>query len=294
MATETVDPRFRDIDAWDTATAIEAMWEGQISAIAAIRQALPALTEAANAAAERLRIGRGRLIYAGAGTSGRVAVQDGAELPPTFDWPQERIAFLMAGGDGAFTRSIEGAEDDVADAKARVDLLSPSSADVLIGVAASGSTPFTLAAINQAALTGALTIGIANNAPAPILSASAHPILLPTGSELVAGSTRMKAGTAQKAVLNLLSTAIMLKLGRVYQGRMVHMRPNNLKLEARAERMVAELADSDLETAKHALALASGDVKSAILIAMGHEPDRAVSALAAHGGNLRNALAELG
>jgi N-acetylmuramic acid 6-phosphate etherase len=293
MATETVDPRFRDIDAWDTASAIEAMWEGQISAIAALRQALPAITDAANAAAERLRIGRGRLIYAGAGTSGRVAVQDGAELPPTFDWPQERISFLMAGGDGAFTRSIEGAEDDVADAKARVDLLATGSADVLIGVAASGSTPFTLAAINQAALTGALTIGIANNALTPILSASTHPILLPTGSELVAGSTRMKAGTAQKAVLNLLSTAIMLRLGRVYQGRMVHMRPNNLKLEARAERMVAELASCDLETAKRALALASGDVKSAILIAMGHDPDRAAAALAAHGGNLRNALKDL-
>jgi N-acetylmuramic acid 6-phosphate etherase len=294
MATETVDPRFRDIDAWDTATAIEAMWEGQMSAIAALRGALPAITSASNAAAERLRIGRGRLIYAGAGTSGRVAVQDGAELPPTFDWPQERIAFLMAGGDGAFTRSIEGAEDDIADAKSRVDALAANSADVLIGVAASGSTPFTLAAINQAALTGALTVGIANNDRTPILSACAFPILLPTGSELVAGSTRMKAGTAQKAVLNLLSTSIMLRLGRVYQGRMVHMRPNNLKLEARAERMVAELADCDLEAAKRALGLAAGDVKSAIMIAMGHDPDRATAALAAHGGNLRNALSDIG
>jgi N-acetylmuramic acid 6-phosphate etherase len=217
MATETVDPRFRDIDAWDMATAIEAMWEGQLSAIAAVRQALPAITAAAQAAAERLRIGRGRLIYVGAGTSGRVAVQDGAELPPTFGWPSERIAFLMAGGESAFTRSIEGAEDDIADAKSLVDGLSPSSADVLLGVAASGSTPFTLAAINQATLSGVLTIGIANNPLTPILAASDHPILLATGSELVAGSTRMKAGTAQKAVLNLLSTSIMLQLGRVYQ-----------------------------------------------------------------------------
>jgi len=163
MATEDVDPRFADLDAWSTASAIEAMWEGQLAAVAAVGRALPAIATATHAATEALG-DRGRLIYVGAGTSGRGAVQDGAELAPTFAWPQARIAFIIAGGSDAFVTSVEGAEDDVADAVAQIDAAQLSPHDVVIAVAASGTTPFTVAALQQAGTYRAVTIGVANNA----------------------------------------------------------------------------------------------------------------------------------
>src|SRR5215475_9338344 len=150
MATEEVDPRFADLDAWSLPAAMEAMWEGQLVAVAAIGRALPAIAAATNAAKEALG-DRGRLIYVGAGTSGRVAVQDGAELTPTFAWPQARLHFIIAGGESAFVASVEGAEDDVADAVKQIDAAQLSQNDVVIAVAASGTTPFTVAALRQAA-----------------------------------------------------------------------------------------------------------------------------------------------
>jgi N-acetylmuramic acid 6-phosphate etherase len=289
MATEDVDPRFTDLDAWPFAQAIEAMWDGQLSAIAAIRQALPAITAAAEAAAATLG-DTGRLVYVGAGTSGRVAVQDGAELTPTFNWPPARTVFLMAGGEQALITSIEGAEDDAADGARRIDATGIRPSDVVIGVAASGTTPFTVAATRRATQRGAVTIGIANNADAPLLAASRFPILIETGSELIAGSTRMKAGTAQKAVLNLISTGIMLRFGKVYRGMMVNMRASNVKLQQRAERMVARLADCSTETAAAALVRAGGEIKLATLLAMGHPEERAEAQLVKASGNLRQAL----
>ncbi len=292
MATETVDPRFRDLDAWPLANAIEAMWEGQLSAVAAVRQALPEMTAATEAAA--LALGEtGRLVYVGAGTSGRVAVQDGAELAPTFDWPLERVAFAMAGGDSALMASIEGAEDDIEAALRRMDALVITPCDVVIGVAASGTTPFTVAAINRATELGALTIGIANNAWTPLLTVARYPVLIPTGSEQIAGSTRMKAGTAQKVVLNLISSGIMLRLGRVYCGMMVNMRMANSKLRGRAERMLVDLTGCDQASASKALALAQNDIKLATLIALGHDRDDAVKALQSAQGNLRQAISGL-
>ncbi len=293
MSTEDVDPRFADLDAWPFAQAIEAMWDGQLSAVAAVRPALPAITAAAEAAA--LALGEsGRLIYVGAGTSGRVAVQDGAELTPTFNWPLARSVFLMAGGDQAFIASIEGAEDDAARAVRQINALSITKADVVIGVAASGTTPFTVAAVSRARERGAVTIGIANNAATPLLASAAFPVLIETGSELIAGSTRMKAGTAQKVVLNLISTGIMLKFGKVYRGMMVNMRAANVKLQRRAERMVARLAECDLQRAADALATAEGDIRLAALLALGHEKVMAVKLLGQAKGNLRTALAMAG
>lgn len=290
MSTEEVDPRFSDLDAWPFANAVEAMWDGQLSAVAAVRPALPAIAAAAEAAAEALGEA-GRLIYVGAGTSGRVAVQDGAELTPTFNWPTERTVFLMAGGQEAFTASIEGAEDDAARAGRQVDALAPGPADVVIGVAASGTTPFTVAAIRRARERGAVTIGVANNPGTPLLAAASHPILIETGSELIAGSTRMKAGTAQKVVLNLISSGIMLKLGKVYRGMMVNMRIANVKLARRAERMVARLSGCDLPAAASALAEAGNDIRLATLIALGFPREEAMQRLAASKGRLRAALA---
>ena len=289
MSTETADPRFADLDAWPTARAVEAMWEGQMDAVAAVRRALPQITHAAEAAAERLS-GSGRLIYAGAGTSGRIAVQDGAELGPTFGWPAERLVFAMAGGEAALISSVEGAEDDAADGAAQMVLANTGSADVLIGVAASGATPFTLAAIKEARGRGALTIGLANNQGSPLLEAAEFPVLLETGSEVLAGSTRMKAGTAQKAALNLISTAVMIRLGHVYKGMMVDMQLSNAKLRARALKMVAGLAGCGDEEAARALAASGGRIKPAVLVAMGRSRGDAEAMLGANGGNLRRAL----
>lgn len=293
MATEDVDPRFTDLDAWPIASAVEAMWDGQMSAVAAVREVLPAVTAATVSAAERLKRG-GRLIYVGAGTSGRVAVQDGAELPPTFDWPQDRLVFALAGGDNALIASIEGAEDDTADAVAQMDSAAVGADDVVIGVAASGTTPFTVAAIARAGERGALTVGIANNPGAPLLAAARHPIMIPTGSELIAGSTRMKAGTAQKVVLNLISTGIMLRLGRVYRGMMVNMHVANAKLKRRAEDMVMRISGCDEATAATALQSTNGDIKLATLVVLGYGRDEAEALLKRHAGNLRQALADEG
>jgi N-acetylmuramic acid 6-phosphate etherase len=292
MATEDVDPRFADLDAWALASAMEAMWEGQLAAVAAIGRALPAIT-AATMAAEQALGDRGRLIYVGAGTSARVAVQDGAELTPTFAWPQERLRFIIAGGESAFAASVEGAEDDAADAVKQIDEAGLSTRDVVIAVSASGTTPFTVAALQQAGAHHAVTIGVANNAGTPLLAAAKYPVLVETGRELIAGSTRMKAGTAQKAVLNLISTGIMLRLGRVYRGMMVNMPPTNAKLKRRAESMVARIAGCSEAKAAYALEETQGDIKIASLVVLGYDKAEAERILLRHNGNLRRVLAEL-
>lgn len=287
--TEDHDPDFVDLDRWPTIRAVEAMLDGQIAALAAVRATTAQIAEAAEAAAARLSAG-GRLVYSGAGTSGRVAVQDGVELGPTFGWPDARLVYLLAGGIAALSHSAEGAEDDSAAARVAVAEAAVGHGDVVIGVAASGRTPFTLAVIHAARAAGALTIAVTNNPGAPILAASAHGLLAATGSEIIAGSTRMKAGTAQKAILNTLSTTIMLRLGRVYRGLMVDMQISNEKLLARAQAMVSSLAGCAEDEARRALELTNGNIKAAVLVAMGDSPAVANARLAAHGGTLRAAL----
>jgi len=292
-ATESISPRFRDLDAWDARAILETLWQGQLAAVAAVRAALPAIEAAASATVPLLAAG-GRIVYAGAGTSGRIGVQDGAELPPTFDWPPDRLVLLIAGGEAALTQSIENAEDDTAAAIAAIERHAIGGNDVMIGLAASGTTPFTVAAVREAARRGALTIGIANTASAPLLVGATCPICVETGAEAIAGSTRMQAGTAQKVVLNLLSTLVMIRLGRVYQGLMVDMQARNEKLRARAVRMLRHLSGRDEAAARAALARAGGRVKLALLVLEGLEPAAGESLLARNGGNLRAALAELG
>jgi len=292
MATEDVDPRFVDLDALSLASAMEAMWEGQLAAVAAVGGALPAITAATNAAKEALG-DRGRLIYVGAGTSGRVAVQDGAELLPTFAWPPERLRFIIAGGESALITSVEGAEDDVADAVRQIDDVRLTPHDVVIAVAASGTTPFTVAALRQAGTYGVVTIGVANNPGTELLTSAKYPVLVETGRELIAGSTRMKAGTAQKVVLNLISTGIMLRLGRVFRGMMVNMQTTNIKLKRRAELMVCRIAGCNQEQAAGALEQAEGDIKLATLLVLGYDRTEAEGILARHKGNLRAVFADL-
>jgi len=292
MATEDVDPRFVDLDAWSLPSAMEAMWEGQLAAVAAVGRALPAITAATHAATEALG-DRGRLVYVGAGTSGRVAVQDGAELPPTFAWPPERLRFIIAGGEGALIASVEGAEDDVSDAVRQIDEVRLSPHDVVIAVSASGTTPFTVAALRQADTRRVVTIGIASNPGTALLRSAKYPVLVETGRELIAGSTRMKAGTAQKVVLNLISTGIMLQLGRVFRGMMVNMQTTNTKLKRRAELMVARIAGCDQAQAACALDQAEGDIKLATLLVLGYDKAEAEGILASHKGNLRRVFADL-
>jgi N-acetylmuramic acid 6-phosphate etherase len=290
--TEQISERYRDLDAWSPGAALDVLWEAQLSAVAAVRAALPEIESAVAAALPLLR-SRGRLVYAGAGTSGRIAAQDGAELPPTFDWPRERLVTLMAGGEAAFTGAVEDAEDDAAAGLAAILQHDVGQGDVVIGVAASGGTPFTLAAVQEAARRGALTIGIANSPGSKLLTVAAYPVLVDTGAEPIAGSTRMKAGTAQKVVLNLFSTLLMLRLGRIHQGLMVDMRASNEKLRGRAMRMLQRLTNCDANAASLALENAGGNVKTAVLLLHGLDVAAARSLLSLHQGHLRAALMEI-
>jgi N-acetylmuramic acid 6-phosphate etherase len=292
MATEQISPRYLNLDSWSTAEMIAAMYEGQLSAAAAVRGALNDIAAAVDDAVPALQRG-GRIVYAGAGTSGRIAVQDGTELPPTFGWPADRVVYAMAGGLGALVESVEGAEDDEeAGAAAMTDArIGPD--DVVLGIAASGTTPFTIGALRAASAAGAVTIALANNAGAPLFVVARHRILVETGTEVIAGSTRMKAGTAQKIVLNLFSSAVMVQLGRVYLGMMVHMRASNAKLRQRAEGMVRQIVGCDAESAARYVEQAEGDVKTAVMLGFGLNPAEAAAVLERHKGNLRDAVDEV-
>ena len=270
---------------------IGAMYDGQLAACAAVRPALPAINAAVEAAVLNLKRG-GRLVYVGAGTSGRIAIQDGAELGPTYDWPSDRIVFLMAGGLQAVLESVEGAEDDEAKGAEAIANAELNENDVVIAVAASGTTPFTIGALRSAGARGALCIAVANNRGAPLFEPAHHRILIETGTEVLAGSTRMQAGTAQKIVLNLFSTAVMVKLGRVYRGLMVSMRASNAKLLRRAEVIVSQIVGCAENDAAKFVERADGDVKIAVLLGLGWKQTEAVEALLKHEGNLRAVIDE--
>jgi N-acetylmuramic acid 6-phosphate etherase len=293
MSTEGVSPRYLDLDVWSATDQVQSLYEGQLAAVAALGPAVPAISAAVEQAAERLRRG-GRLIYVGAGTSARIGVQDGAELLPTFNWPSDRVAFVIAGGEAALLRAVENAEDSAEDGARRIEELGVGVDDVVLGIAASGNTPFTVSAIKAARARGALTVGIANNTGSSLLAAGEHAVLLETGVEPVAGSTRLKAGTAQKVALNLFSTALMIQLGHVYRGMMVDMRPTNGKLRRRSEEMVVAIADCKPSVAADALVKAQGSIKIAVLIAIGLSAEAAAALIVKHDGNLRAALSDTG
>ncbi len=293
MDTERPSPRYANIDLWEPADVLDAMIEGQFAAVGAVRAARPALLRAAIAMEERLSDG-GRLAYAGAGTSGRLAVQDGAEVRPTFSWPSERLLLLIAGGNEAMVRAIEGAEDEIEHAVSLVRRHQIAAKDVLIAVAASGTTPFTLACLREARRRGALTIGIGNNPGTPLLTDAECPVCLETGPEPIAGSTRMNAGTAQRIALNMLSSLAMIRLGRVYAGLMVEVQASNAKLAARQEKMVMYLTGKSDSDARDALRSAGGSVKLAVLLLKGCSLQEAKEALGTARGRLREAMALAG
>ncbi len=292
MSTELMSERFSNIDQWTTQEAVDAMIESQLSAIAAIQPLSVKIAAAADSAAHRLR-DRGRLIYVGAGTSGRVAVQDGVELQPTFGWPSERLAYVIAGGITALVESVEGAEDDTTSGQSRIESLNVGANDVVIGVAASGKTPFTIAAVEAARKSGALTIGITNNEQGILLGSAEIGLAAKTGSEVLAGSTRMKAGTAQKAMLNILSTVIMLNLGKIYKGLMVNMIISNKKLQQRGAQIVQKLSGVSLKQAAAALKEADNDIPIAILLSLGLDLQQSEALLISHRGHIGAAIKTL-
>jgi N-acetylmuramic acid 6-phosphate etherase len=291
--TETWTPRYRGIDSWSDQAILDAFWEGQARAIASLRAALPAIATAANALAERLTK-NGRLIYCGAGASGFLAAGDAMEIGPTFGWPDERIIVLLAGG----VEMKPGMKGDVEDhddrAREETAALNITRDDAMIAVAASGTTRYTLAALETAKKAGALTVAIANNPGAPMLGVADCPILLETGTEVISGSTRMNAGTAQKATLGLLSSLTMIRLHRIYDGMMVDMRVQNAKLRERAIGMLINITGCAKEEAADALKRAGDRIKPAALILNGVEPKEADRILETTGGDLRAALGQLG
>lgn len=289
MKTEHPSPRFADIDLWKPHDILEGMIGGQFTAVAAVREALPHIENAALAMETRLR-SKGRIIYAGAGTSGRLAVQDGAELMPTFGWSPDRLLLLIAGGDEAMVQAVEGAEDQAEHAADLVRRHAIGPDDSLIAVAASGTTPFTLACLREATQRKALTIGIANNPDTPILRDANHGIFLDTGAEPIAGSTRMNAGTAQRITLNLLSTLLMIRLGRVYRGLMIEVQATNSKLTKRKKDMLLYLTGKSEDVVQDALVRAGGRIKVAVLLLHGCNIDKAEELLGRSAGQLRAAM----
>jgi len=294
LQTEAARPDLADLDDRSTTDLVNLLVDEDALIAPAVGRARAAIAAAVDVVSQRLRAG-GRLVYVGAGTSGRLAVLDAAELLPTYGAGTDMVVALVAGGSSAVMEAAEGAEDDEDAARADIDRTGVGPADVVVGISASGRTPYVLAAVEAAAKAGAATIGIANNSDSALGRQVEHAIEVATGPEVVAGSTRMKAGTAQKLVLNTLSTAVMVRLGKVYGNRMVDMRVTNEKLWRRGQRIVAEVTGADAAEADKVLGEADGQVKIAIVVLLsGVGADEARHRLARAGGSVRDALGEEG
>lgn len=265
LTTERPSLEHTRLDEYDVGQLVAVLIDDQARAAEAVRRAHHDIARAVEAAVPRIEAG-GRLIYAGAGTSGRLGLLDSVELYPTFAWPSERSLALLAGGDGAIFRAVEGAEDNAVQGGADISKLLVNRNDVAILVAASGTTPYVLGAMATARAAGALTIGIANNPGTPVVTQAEVGVALDTGSELVSGSTRLKAGTSQKIALNTISTAIMVRLHKVYGNLMVDLVPTNAKLLARAIRLTSLATGADEAISEAALKACRYRVKVAIVM----------------------------
>jgi N-acetylmuramic acid 6-phosphate etherase len=290
--TETQAARYRGLDTWSDGEILDAFWEGQSRAIGSLRSALPSIAAAAQALAARLHAG-GRVVYSGAGASGLLAAGDAMEIGPTFNWPDDRVCVLLAGGTD-LTPGLKGDVEDHDDrGRNEAEALKLNTNDAIIAVAASGTTRYTLAVMEAASKAKALTIAIANNPGGPMLQRADHAILLETGPEVISGSTRMNAGTAQKAALNMLSSLTMIRLNRVHDGLMVDLRVQNAKLRERAIGILRSITGADTESAAKALAACNDRIKPAALVLAGRSPDEAERILSQTGGSLRAALGSL-
>ena len=261
LSTELINPRTAELDRLSTVAVLARLNDEDQMVAPSVRRALPELARAVDVAHERWRQG-GRVVLFGAGTSGRLAMLDAAELGPTFGVPADRYVARMAGGAQAFLKAVEGAEDDAAAGdEAASDL---DKVDLAFGIAASGRTPWVIAALRRARLNGAATVGLACVVEPALAACVDVLITVDTGAEAISGSTRLKAGTAQKLVLNAFSTALMVRLGKVYGNLMVDVRATNAKLRRRATRLVGHVAQVDSARAEQALHASGWDVKVAI------------------------------
>lgn len=290
LTTEAVSADFASIDRLDT-LGLLTLINGEDATVAqAVATQLPQIAEAVDLVVEGMRAG-GRLVYAGAGTAGRLGVLDASECPPTFNTDPALVVGLIAGGPTALTTAVEGAEDDRSGAVAELERLQVGQHDVVVGISASGRTPYAVGAVEEAARCGARTVGLSCNAGSPLGRAADVAIEVVVGPEVVAGSTRLKAGTAQKLVCNLLTTASMVRLGKTYGNLMVDVRATNEKLRDRAHRIVTEATGADADAVARALAAHSGRAKPAILALLtGWEPERVEARIAAADGVLRAAI----
>ena len=289
LLTEQVDDRYAGLDTASVAQLAALMNDADATVPAAVRAALPQIVPAIEGVADRLAAG-GRLLYVGAGTAGRLGVLDASECPPTFSTPPELVRAVIAGGTEALIASQEGVEDDEAAGAAVIGECGITAADAVVGISASGRTPYVLAAVRAARARGALTVGLSCNGGTPLSAAAESAIEVLVGPEVLAGSTRLKAGTAQKLVLNMISTISMVQLGKTYGNLMVDLRVTNVKLRDRAVRIIRRVTGVSRAAAEAALDRAGLDVKTAILML-----DRSTEAdprqrLAASGGRLREAL----
>ncbi|HAK95534.1 MAG TPA: N-acetylmuramic acid 6-phosphate etherase [Planctomycetes bacterium] len=290
--TELPNPRSARLDALSPRDAAALLIGEEAEAAAALRDRAGAAAEIAVWAAGSIGRG-GRLIYVGAGTSGRLGVLDAVECVPTFRTDPREVVGIIAGGPAALTRAIEGAEDNEEDGRAQVRAIDVDARDTVVGIAACGKTPFVLAALREAKARGARTALVTAGAPPPDESLDAL-VLLPSGPEVLTGSTRLKAGTATKIVLNAISTTAMICLGKVYRNLMVDLRPTNSKLRARAVRLVGDLAGADAGAARAALEASQWRVKVAVVaLRKGMAAGNAARLLAEHGGFLGKALGEV-
>ncbi|WP_285726991.1 N-acetylmuramic acid 6-phosphate etherase [Psychromicrobium xiongbiense] len=292
LSTEAADDRYSGIDRMSVAELAATMNQADASVPAAVERALPSIVPAIEAAAERMERG-GRLIYVGAGSPGRIGILDASECPPTYGTSPETVFAIMAGGTDAFVTPIEGAEDDALAGAAEIDAAGVGPLDTVVGIAASGRTPFVVAAVSRARELGAAAVGLSCN-PGSALSASAeYPIEVVVGPEVVSGSTRLKAGTAQKLVLNMFSTIVMVRLGKTYGNLMVDVKATNLKLVERAARIVCTITGVSREQGIAALEANDFSVKRAVVqIRLGVDAGETETLMARAGGRLRRALGE--
>lgn len=297
--TEARNPTTVDIDIVPTLEMVRMINAEDQRVAAAVAEELPRIAAAIDAIAARMQTG-GRLIYIGAGTSGRLGVLDASECPPTFGTPPELVVALIAGGAPAITTAVEGAEDNAAAGAQDIAALNVGPADSIVGIAASGRTPYVLGGLAEARQRGALTIGLACNRAAELEARVEIAIIPIVGPEVVSGSTRLKAGTAQKMVLNMLSTGVMIRLGKTFSNLMVDVQPTNAKLRERARRIVREACASMgqglcEEDAGALLDRCDGEVKTAIVVALtGVSPEAARARLREAHGGIRRALQEGG
>lgn len=290
LVSETRNPATMTLDQLSTLEMMHAFNQEDRKVPEAIAQVLPAIAEAVDLATASLQEG-GRLIYLGAGTSGRLGVLDASECPPTFGVPHGLVIGLIAGGPGALLKAVEGAEDDPALGEADLKALDVTAADMVVGLAASGRTPYVIGALRYARDVGCRTAAISCNPHSPIAQEAQVAISPVVGPEALTGSTRLKSGTAQKLVLNMISTGAMVKLGKVYQNLMVDVKATNVKLLDRACRIVVEATGAEREKARQALVQADNEVKPAILMLLANiDVAEARERLKQHNGYLREAL----